>query len=71
MVLKKHQWSSSITSMVHDDYHWQLAYTWIRGGEEFILPGLLTPPVTSQSSQLYDTLHLPTVVQTYKEGNNH
>ena len=69
MVFKK-KLSSSIPPMVHEDYHWKSAYTWMRGGEGSLSPGLLPPPLLSQPAQPDDTLHPQTVGQTWREGNN-
>ena len=56
--------------MVPEDYHWQSYYIWMQVGEDSLSPGLLPPPLTPQSAQPDDTVKLPTVGQTWKEGNN-
>ena len=40
-----------------------------RRGGSFSL-GLLPPPLLSQSDQMDDTVHLPIVGKTWREGNN-
>ena len=53
-------------TMVLEDYYWHPAYTCIQVGEEYVSPGQLTTPISSQSVYMDDSVNLPTVVQTWR-----
>ena len=47
-----------------------LSFSMFGGGEEFFFPWLLPPALPSQSAHMDDTVQLPTVRQTWREGDN-
>ena len=56
--------------MVPEDHHWKSDYTWMRGGEKSIYPGIPLSTIPYQSSHPDDTLNLLKFGQTWVEGNN-
>ena len=41
----------------------------MKGGEDYIRPGIISLPFPSQSAHIDGNVHLPTVSQIWREGN--